>query len=92
MIHEAISGLSGIGEVMVYDTAHRIGSYLGLEPEYVYLHAGTRVGAVALGFDRSAGWIEIADLPAAFRRLKPSEIEDCLCIYKKDIQRIQSRR
>lgn len=85
-VHEAIAGINGIGEMMVYDTAHRIGAYLELEPEYVYLHAGTRVGAVALGFERSTAWIDPGDLPRAFRRLTAAQIEDCLCIYKRELQ------
>ena len=88
-IHEAILEISGIGELMIYDTAFRIGAYLGLEPEFVYLHAGTRTGAVALGHDRSAAWIEVGNLPPAFRHLKPWEIEDCLCIYNQEIQWLQ---
>src|ERR1700753_3429466 len=44
-------GIGGVGELMVYDTAHRIGAFLNLRPTFVYLHAGTRLGAKALGLD-----------------------------------------
>ena len=37
----------GLGELYVYDTALRLGSFLNLRPEYVYIHAGTRSGARA---------------------------------------------
>src|SRR5947209_2442729 len=36
------SRTKGIGELAIYDTAIRIGSYLNLEPDKIYLHAGTR--------------------------------------------------
>lgn len=81
--------LPGIGELVVYDTALRIGAYHGLEPEEVFLHRGTRGGAKALGFDGSRRSIrpdEFHELDTAFRRLKPREIEDCLCIYKRALK------
>jgi len=81
-VKTTIGGIPGIGELMVYDTALRIGARLGLEPERVYLHAGTRVGARRLGLDWRAKWIERKDLPKALRALPPWQVEDILCIYK----------
>lgn len=72
----------GVGDLAVYDTAVRIGRYLGLAPERVYLHAGTRAGAKALGLDTSRGVLERAELPAPLRRLSCDAAEDFLCIYK----------
>lgn len=62
----------------MYDVAHRIVAYLGLEPEHVYLHRGTRVGARALGLGRGRQWIDLAELPDEFGRLTLAETEDCL--------------
>jgi hypothetical protein len=70
---------------MVYDTALRIGAYLHLKPELVYLHAGTRIGARNLGFDSSAEFIATRNFPDEFRCLSASEIEDVLCIYKDEL-------
>jgi hypothetical protein len=81
IVVEAIYPIPGIGELAVYDTALRIAAFLKLEPASVYLHAGTRVGAQRLGFDRARDTISRRDLPKEFRRLKASEIEDVLCIY-----------
>jgi hypothetical protein len=82
--------VKGIGELAIYDTAHRIGAYLGLEPEHIYLHAGTRAGARALSLNADGAYLDIERIPAAFRALKPYEIEDCLCIYKTDLAAIRS--
>ncbi len=71
-----------IGELTIYDTAYRIGCKLGLPPTRVYLHSGTRIGAVALGFHRSRTSISVKELPKPFAVLEPYEIEDCLCIFK----------
>ena len=71
-----------IGELTIYDTAHRIGSKLGLSPTRVYLHSGTRSGAVAIGIHRSHTSICVKELPEPFAVLEPYEIEDCLCIFK----------
>jgi hypothetical protein len=72
--------IRGVGALAVYDIAHRMGAYLGQEPDAVYLHAGTRKGAAALGL--KGEMVELAEIPSAFHKLPPAEIEDCLCIYK----------
>ncbi len=73
-------------KLTVYDTAHRIGRYLGVEPNRVYLHAGTMEGAKALGFKGNRSFLMRRQLPKEFRTPKPYEIEDCLCIYKDDLK------
>jgi hypothetical protein len=82
-INSTIRDIHMIGALVVYDVAQRIGAFLKLEPERVYLHRGTRDGALALGLGRGCEWIDLAELPEEFRRLTPAEAEDCLCIYKE---------
>jgi len=82
-VNATIRDIHMIGALVVYDVAHRIGAFLRLEPERVYLHRGTRDGALALGLGRGREWIDLAELPEEFGRLTPAEAEDCLCIYKK---------
>ena len=76
----------------VYDTTLRIGAHLGIMPDRVYLHAGVKEGAKALGFSVSLGFLVRSQLPKEFQKLKPWEIEHCLCIYKKEFKRLSSRR
>jgi hypothetical protein len=92
-LHDRLDSLrfKRVGPLIVYDTAYRLGAKLGLEPQLVYLHRGTLDGAVLLGFDRKRKALNPDELPPAFRALRPYEMEDCLCIYKKDIERIRSR-
>lgn len=85
-VRATIGHFHGIGELTVYDVANRVGAYLGLEPNLVYLHAGTRKGAYALGVRGAT--VRKGELPKEFSRLCPSEIEDCLCIYKTDLRRL----
>lgn len=87
-IHEAIGGISGIGPLTVYDISIRLAAHLGLEPQRIYLHAGAREGAKALGLSRGRGVLEVDELPAAFHQLPPRQIEDCLCIYKDALKAI----
>lgn len=82
-VNATIRDIYMVGPLVVYDVAHRIGAFLRLEPEHVYLHRGTRDGARALGLGRGRDWIDLAELPEEFRRLSAAEAEDCLCIYKK---------
>lgn len=84
LIDGALQPIPGLGELYVYDTALRIGSKLNLFPEKVYLHAGARSGARALGLNARAQVLEIKDLPSEFQVLKPHEIEDVLCIFKDE--------
>lgn len=76
-----------IGELAIYDTAHRIGAYLGIHPERVYLHRGTREGArdlrdrLGLTLKISRKSLSVAEFPPAIQRLKAHEIEDFLCWY-----------
>jgi hypothetical protein len=83
-IEKLIGDMHGIGELCVYDIAHRIGAFRRLKPTLVYLHRGTREGAHALGFHGDT--LDPALLPPAFSRLTPAEIEDCLCIFKNDLR------
>lgn len=80
IVHNEIREIPGMGELGVYDIAHRIGMHFRREPTKVYLHAGTRIGARRLGVRGDV--VEPADLPRAFSTLEASEIEDCLCIFK----------
>ena len=82
-IYSLISDINGIGLLYIYDTALRIGAYLGLEPNKVYLHAGTLQGARNLGISTKNKIIAVHYFPKELQRLKPREIEDCLCIYKE---------
>jgi len=82
LITTLVQPIPGIGPLTVYDTAVRVGARVGLEPSKVYLHAGTRIGAKALGLDAGSATIELAELPHELRTLTAREIEDLLCIYK----------
>ncbi len=83
-LHTLIAGYKtdGVGELTIYDTAVRIGYYIGLSPGSVYLHAGTRVGARNFGLVSRDGRISKENLPDILRRLSAREVEDFLCIYK----------
>jgi hypothetical protein len=75
--------IKGISELTIYDTAQRIGCYLKIHPERIYLHRGTRKGAEILLGKIKNKYITINQLPRPFHsNLSAAEIEDILCIYK----------
>lgn len=78
------ASVTGIGELAIYDTAVRIGAYLNIFPERIYLHAGAKVGAKGLLGELQSDILEKDDLPEAFQSADLScyELEDILCIYK----------
>jgi len=75
------AALRGIGELTVYDTAVRLGARRRIEPEQVYLHAGTRHGAARLGLNVKRPSIPRAELPSEWADRSPAEVEDLLCSY-----------
>ncbi|MGH6871260.1 MAG: hypothetical protein ACREHE_07125 [Rhizomicrobium sp.] len=86
-LHACVEGtigfIRGIGPLAIYDITHRIGAFLRLVPEFVYLHTGARDGARALGVQGVTA--NIGQLPKELNRLSAAEIEDLLCIYKADL-------
>lgn len=86
LIERLVINKKGIGPLYVYDTSLRIGAYLGLLPRKIYLHAGTREGARALGLNWRSGFLSISELPSELHDLKPHEIEDFLCIFKGELR------
>ena len=84
----------GIGELAKYDICKRIGEYLTLVPDKVFLHRGTRIGAInLLGQLSNRKLLTLDKLPPAFqeRNLTASEIEDILCIYKNNFKKIMKK-
>ena len=82
VVGDSILLIDRVGQLTVYDIAQRIGWYLGLSPEHVYLHAGVQAGARALGLNASAGRLERSQFPVELQRLSAAELEDVLCLYK----------
>lgn len=89
LVETTAGSIRGFGELATYDTAVRIGARLRMEPEFVYLHRGTRKGAKALGLTSRGKYLKVGELSAEFTKLKPHEIEDCLCIYASELARLK---
>ena len=91
-LHDLLANLSKdiyrVGPLTVYDTATRIGAKRRLFPRKVYLHTGTREGASAVGIDSGLTTVSVSMLPDEFNRLEPYEVEDVLCIYKKELRKL----
>ncbi len=85
IVRREIGSIRGIGRLAIYDISTRIGAHLGVEPDRVYLHAGTAEGARAIGLDPHREALFIDELPDPFKRLRPREIEDVLCIFKREL-------
>ena len=60
--------------------------YLNLSPEDVYLHAGVRAGAKTLGLQHWKVKLPMSVFPKEFQKLRPEQVEDCLCIYKRELE------
>ena len=84
-------GIHGAGPLLAYDTAARIAENLGesMRPSHVYLHAGTRDGARALGLDTRGAYVPMSALPHELQALKPDQVENFLCILKRELRKVQ---
>lgn len=87
LLKQAIYPIHGLKEMYTYDTALRLGAYLRLRPERVYLHRGTRDGARALGLDATNDSLAMSELPNELQSLSAVEAEDFLCIFKNHFHR-----
>lgn len=78
--------VKGIGELAIYDTAHRIGTRFRIFPDMVYMHQGTRIGAEQY-LNRKITEKQLDKrLFKDLSRLRCDQIEDILCIYKGNIK------
>lgn len=91
IVDKRTDSLVRVGPLTAYDVAHRIGRYLNIAPDCVYLHAGTRKGAHALGLPGRSGKLEVSELPTPLNRLTPAQAEDVLCIFEPQLRRIARR-
>lgn len=90
--------VKGFGELSIYDTTIRIASYLNLEPDKIYLHAGARRGLEILEekgyFEHGSSkkiYIEIKELPKQMQQLKATETEHLLCSMKEKITNLEPK-
>lgn len=90
VVGECVGHIWKSADLYIYDTALRIGANLRLEPTLVYLQRGSKEGAKALGIGKGKRAVSKNALPQEFQRLKPHDIEDCLCIYKECLQKLDS--
>jgi hypothetical protein len=89
-----IKKLHGIGPMTVYDVSVRFGAWLGLKPEAIYIHAGTKAGLKALGVKPKYTWshiVRMEQLPPILRRKDPDEVEDFLCTYRMAFELLKER-
>lgn len=92
-IHELFKKhrIYGIGKLTIYDVALRVSQNYKIYPDYVYLHAGTKVGALNAGLIKKFSRQETLNINDITEKLqwlkgvKPYLIEDFLCACKDDI-------
>lgn len=76
-----------IGELARYDFSERIGAFLNLEPQDIYLHSGTRIGARRLGYKEKSqiSYSVIVSDHSELKGLAARHIENLLCIFKNNL-------
>jgi hypothetical protein len=88
-IHDCLDSFKpyGVGPVTVYDVAVRLGAYMGIVPQSVYLHAGVRLGLKALMPDDpeilKLKRVPLDMFPKELAALPADDVEDILCTYRE---------
>ncbi len=92
IVDKEVGNVSGAGELMAYDVALRIGLWKGgaHEPKTVYLHATPLKSAKLMFGPKVRGPLSIDTFPEPFKKLKPLEIENFLCVCHKPIAELFS--
>ena len=89
IVDQLIRDEFGVGDLMVYDTALRIGAYLSFRPNRVFLQCGALAGAnryfSLIGANRkpkSGSSLPVSEFPHFANALLPHEIEHMLCTMR----------
>jgi hypothetical protein len=83
IVEKKLRGIEGLGNMYIHSTARRIGVYMRLHPQRVYLNSGgTREGARALKLAYTKPYVNMVSLPRELRKLQPRQVEDFLNLYK----------
>ncbi|MGB5966831.1 MAG: hypothetical protein WBG70_00760 [Spirulinaceae cyanobacterium] len=72
--------VDGLGEMTAYDVARRLGAWLSMQPEKVYLHRGAAEGAKKSSIKGKAVYLN--NFPQEIQKLGATHAENFLCIYK----------
>ena len=80
----------GLGNTTTYDVARRLGVWMKIQPELVYLHAGSAKGAKELGIEGES--VILTAFPHEIQKLGATHAENFLCYNKDEIAAITMRK
>ncbi|MCT7991714.1 hypothetical protein [Laspinema olomoucense] len=83
-IESVTARVKGLGETTAYDVAQRLGMWLNLAPDLVYLHAGTAKGAAVFNITGKTAFLSA--FPPEIQKLGATHAENFLCIYKDNLK------
>lgn len=86
------------GQLSIYDATVRIGAFLGIEPEKVYIHTGVKMGVMVLeekGYTKNQlsnrDFALIDEFPLEMRKMRPIAVENMACERKKQFEQLPHR-
>ncbi|WP_127105710.1 hypothetical protein [Pararhodobacter zhoushanensis] len=92
IVSKAIGGVPDVGPLMIYDTALRIGAFLKVSPNDVFVQRGALGGAknFFVHIRKKPRKIKVRYLPSSdflpeLARLSPHEIENFLCVCEDEL-------
>nr|WP_317266230.1 hypothetical protein [Arthrospira sp. SH-MAG29] len=83
-IESVTARVKGLGKTTAYDVAQRLGMWLNLEPDLVYLHTGTAEGAAVFNITGQTAFLSA--FPPEIQKIGAPHAENFLCIYKDNLK------
>lgn len=90
LVKLAAATVPGLDSGRIYETAFRLGAYLRLRPDYVYLHPRARAGAWALWITSSTARIARPAYPVELRVLRSWEVTEFLDLNRGELAKLRS--
>ena len=84
-IETALNTVFSAGDLYKYDTALRLGAFLGIYPTRVFLQTGALSGAKKLSRSLNQRSMPLTFFPEPFHSIAPFEMENLLCCYKEEL-------
>lgn len=90
LVRLAAATVPGLEARTIYEVAFRLGAYLRMRPDYVYLHSRSREGAWALWITSTTARIPPPAFPVELRLLRSWEITEFLDLDGDELAKLRS--
>jgi len=95
IIKECSAAKRQFGQLSIYDSAVRIGAFLGIKPDFVYIHTGVRAGVAVLeekGYTNNQlsnrNYAPLKEFPVEMHEMTEISAENFSCKSKEEFKKL----